>query len=133
MTLGELRKLLDGKKWRDFENTVHGTITIDGIDFHMRVGLFACRPMQVIIANSQFIRMRSAPQYEKMLLVTLDPRKPEATMYTWLDDGAPIKMWKPRRDEYLLTRLVSNALKNRSVQMAKILLEGNTLLKRLRV
>ena len=90
LSLEELHSLLKPYNWDDFEATQDGYLPIaqqpadpEGISFYMRVGLHMKRPMQVIIAEGNFVRMRVEkrwlewqPQFK-----TIDPKNPKESLY----------------------------------------------------
>lgn len=111
MTVEELDALLGDYTWEDFEGLDMGEIRVTsrkllmlrgrGTLFKMRVGLYMGRPMQAIIAEGQFVRMRPATQYEGFELKRLDCTEPDECVYEGLiQDPADsprktIKWWPP--------------------------------------
>jgi len=90
LSLEELHSLLKPYNWDDFEATQDGYLPIaqqpadpEGISFYMRVGLHMKRPMQVIIAEGNFVRMRAEkrwPEWQPQFK-TIDPKNPKESLY----------------------------------------------------
>ena len=90
ISLEELHKLAEPYSWDDFEDTNDGHIKVPlgstdplGQSFYMRVGLHMKRPMQVLIAEGNFIRMRSEKRWPEWLpqFKQLDPKEPSGCIY----------------------------------------------------
>lgn len=90
----ECRKLT----WEAFEAKPNGELKGPGgkTIFKMRVGLILGRPMQVIIADGQYVRMRAAPRWDPELweLSVLDPANPDKALRTF-NKRINRTLWRP--------------------------------------
>ncbi|RPI87191.1 MAG: hypothetical protein EHM40_23140 [Chloroflexi bacterium] len=101
-----LEKGLGERTFADFEQASRGEIdlhtglTFRRTKFKMRVGIHLGRPTQAILAEGQFVRMRSAPEYADYELKVLDAKNPDSCLYEQLvaEVGKPgliRSSWKP--------------------------------------
>jgi hypothetical protein len=87
----ELEALIADLRWEHFESILTGNILVQNKMFCMRVGEHLGRPVQVIICDGQFVRMRSAEHYQQMTLHKLDPERLSESLYM---DGSSVQ-WRP--------------------------------------
>jgi hypothetical protein len=140
-TIEEIERAMRLQKdmtWAHFESTIRGEIPLhfkgfrERILIKMRVGLHMGKPMQALIADDQFIRMRAAPEYADCKLTKLDPLFPDKCLYidnrVFTSKGH--KFWKPYKN-WNLSDIVNTTLKNRTGQLAQNLSRNNSLLLRL--
>jgi len=111
MTIDELEQLISNLTWEDFEKTDWGELTIGYVPPHqkepifikfcMRVGLHMNRPFQAVIAVSQYVRLRAAPQYTGYKLHRLNASHPSGCWYTpRIRAGSESRpLWKPEDPE----------------------------------
>lgn len=92
----DLIKQLGDLVWEDFEKTQHGELTIDGTLFRMRVGLHFDKPMQAIMAEDKFLRLRPAHAWESWLLMPLAPdRGADNCLYPHKSGDSISVAWRP--------------------------------------
>jgi len=77
----ELEALIKDLRWEHFEADPMGQIQVKGKLFCMRVGLHMDRPVQAIICDGQFVRIRSAEYYQDKKLHKLDPERLAESVY----------------------------------------------------
>jgi len=143
-TIEEIERAMHHQKdmtWAHFESTARGEIPLhfkgfrERILIRMRVGLHMGKPMQALIADDKFIRMRAAPEYENYKLLKLDPLFPDKCLYSdnrvWVSKGH--KFWKPylKSDWSIYGSMVTATLRNRTGQLAQNLSRNNAALLRL--
>ena len=131
-----------GMTWAHFESNNRGEIPLrlkgfrETILIRMRVGLHMGKPMQALIADDQFIKMRSVPEYEGYSLNKLEPEWPDKCLYI-KDKGIwPTKnekFWKPEKRVagFGLNYLVQTTVRNRTGQLAQNLARSNAMLLRM--
>lgn len=131
-----------GMSWAHFESTNRGEIPLRSKGFRetilirMRVGLHMGKPMQALIADNQFIRMRSAPEFEGCSLNKLEPEWPDKCLYEasgldYLTSDKNVKIWKPMKLFPDFEAVVSSTLKNRTTVLAQSLVRNSAMLLKL--
>jgi hypothetical protein len=77
-----LTDLLGDLPFEAFQTTTTGNLTLLGTKFYMRIGKFLGQPSQAIIAQQQFVKMRHVDKYDKRSLKVIDPKEPDACLYS---------------------------------------------------
>lgn len=77
-----LTDLLGDLPFEAFQTTTTGNLTLLGTKFCMRIGKFLGQPSQAIIAQQQFVKMRHVDKYDKRSLKVIDPKEPDACLYS---------------------------------------------------
>jgi len=100
MTVEELEEMINDLRWEHFESEMWGQIQISKIIFAMRVGLHMDRPTQAVMAEGQFVRMRSADYWKDFMLTKLDPDRLYESLY-FLRGGQSVNsamdtLWRPK-------------------------------------
>lgn len=121
----QLREMIKGLSFKDFEKRASGNIYKCGIRFHMRIGLHMRRPSQVIMACGKYVRIHP---YQTALnnLIRLNPEEPDSALY----DNTSSFRWKPTRYPNL-GEIISTTLKNRSAELAANMGRNNAAFARL--
>jgi hypothetical protein len=101
VTLEYCQALADEIPFSRFEEVYSGEIGIGETIFKMRVGLYLNRPMQVLIAYRQFIKMRPEDRFSKSMLVPLNPMNPDGALYSkcWSPDAGTF--WDKAKDSII--------------------------------
>lgn len=132
-----------GMTWAHFESNNRGEIPLrlkgfrETILIRMRVGLHMGKPMQALIADDQFIRMRSVPEYESYSLNKLEPEWPDKCLYKpsglgYLTSGKNLKIWKPvKQGAGMMGEIISTTMRNRTGQLSQNLARSNAMLLRM--
>ena len=84
MNTQELEQMIADIEWEQFQEPTDGNIYfwhLGKIKFCYRIGAHFKRPMEAIMAQGQFIRMRAAPHYEHFELKRLDPDNVDKCLY----------------------------------------------------
>lgn len=76
-----LEALIKDLRWEHFEANDLGQIEVGGKLFCMRIGIHMNRPVQAIICDGQFVRMRSADFYGNKILLKIDPERLSESLY----------------------------------------------------
>ena len=85
-----LQKMLGAFPWPAFEAIQTGNMSIEGVDYKLRLGLHMKQPRQAIVALGYFVKMKPAPDPIKANIVTdLDPNDPDKCLF---NDG---RWWHP--------------------------------------
>ena len=84
--LDYLERVLGSTSFEDFEKVFSGELTIGGVKFFMRVGLYMNRPVQAIMALGIYVKLRPYNPYNIANdsleeLYPLDPLNPSKNMY----------------------------------------------------
>ncbi|RPI87192.1 MAG: hypothetical protein EHM40_23145 [Chloroflexi bacterium] len=91
-----LEALIKDLRWEHFEADPLGQIQVDGKLFCMRVGLHMDRPVQAIVCDGQFVRIRSAEFYQDKQLLKIDPERLAESLYMeGIQAGGPWPKWRP--------------------------------------
>lgn len=109
----ELEALIKDYRWEHFEADPLGQIQVGNKLFCMRVGIHMDRPVQAIIADGQFVRMRSADFYKDKQLQKIDPERLAECLYVE-GPASNIPMW-PRWRPFIMDQ---NKLLGAQQQMA---------------
>lgn len=86
----DLADLINDISWDEFRQTDEGNIWVHAptlfdetlVKFSYRVGLHLKRPMEAIMAQGLFIRMRGTKDYDAFELSRLDPENPDTCYYS---------------------------------------------------
>ena len=85
--------------WNNFEVTWTGELYAKNIRFSLRVGLYMLQPMQAIIAEGQFVRMKTfSGSKTDFDFMKLDPKRPDLGLYTPTFNHRPLWMPPSSRD-----------------------------------
>jgi len=91
----ELEALIKDLRWEHFEADPLGQIQVGNKLFCMRIGIHMNRPVQAIIADGQFVRMRSAEFYDDKKLHKIDPDRLAECLYMDAQQQAYWPKWRP--------------------------------------
>jgi hypothetical protein len=89
LTAEELKRMIKqaGHSWAHFESTSRGELVVirkgfrEKILIKMRIGLHMGLSTQALIADDQFIKIRSRPDFDDYVLKKLDPLWPDKCLY----------------------------------------------------
>ena len=95
LPVDELEALIKDLRWEHFEADPLGQIQVGNKLFCMRVGIHMSRPVQAIVCEGQFVRMRSAEFYEDRKLHKIDPERLAECLYMDVQQHAGWPKWRP--------------------------------------
>ena len=95
LPVNELEALIKDLRWEHFEADHLGQIQVGNKLFCMRVGIHMSRPVQAIVCEGQFVRMRSAEFYEDRRLHKIDPERLAECLYMDTQQQASWPKWRP--------------------------------------
>ena len=81
MTVEELTDQISHLDWVAFEITEQGDLTLGGITYRMRIGLYLNKPIQAIMVHDQFVRIKELPANHNYMLDKLEPSKAVSCLY----------------------------------------------------
>ncbi len=79
---GSLEKIDDGHFMMIDTQSIDDEFGESVYDFYLRVGLHMGRPVQVVMANGNFMRFRGGMKWEAYPLKQLNPKKPLESLYS---------------------------------------------------
>jgi hypothetical protein len=115
-----LTKVLGTLTFENFAPVPNGNITICGILFHYRVGLFLGVPSQAIVACGQFVKLQQSREKAQHWtnLKVLEPELPEKCLYQHFP-GSPDR-WEPPSKESPAAAILQQLATMQQAQAAQL-------------